>query len=396
VIRLEEAMASTAAGRDRHPRQRRKEETRTAQRPPDKGLPGARSKGQALVEFALITPLFLLLLLLAIDFGRVFFTYVEINNGAREAAAYAAANPTDLSGMLAKAQQETNVQGQAGQGAVSISATCQSPSGAAIDCGAASGGAGAGNTVTVTATEQFTFFTPFMDVFFGSSLNVSASSTAAVMVMAPGAGSAPGGCGTSPTAMFSTSVSNLTVTLDASLSSPTTGACAISGYNWDMGDGLNPYPPIVGLTTTYTFASAGSYSINLTVTNPAGESSHAIVVTVGTPTPSPSSTPTPTPTLKPTPTPAPTSPPPVCNLAPTFTYAFTGQGNGSKQHQMTFYGAYTGQPAPASWSWSYGDGNTGSGQTAANNYGSSGVRTVTLTVRNGSCSAVTSQLVSVP
>ena len=55
---------------------------------------GDRTRGQALVEFALILPLLLLLLLLAIDFGRVFFGWVALNNAARIAASEAGFNPS--------------------------------------------------------------------------------------------------------------------------------------------------------------------------------------------------------------------------------------------------------------------------------------------------------------
>jgi hypothetical protein len=52
----------------------------------------AHKRGQALVEFALVLPLLVVLLVMAIDFGRVFFGWVSINNAARVGAAYAAAN----------------------------------------------------------------------------------------------------------------------------------------------------------------------------------------------------------------------------------------------------------------------------------------------------------------
>jgi hypothetical protein len=51
-----------------------------------------RSRGQAMAEFALILPLLALLLVMAVDFGRVFYGWVSINNAARVGAAYAAAN----------------------------------------------------------------------------------------------------------------------------------------------------------------------------------------------------------------------------------------------------------------------------------------------------------------
>lgn len=49
-----------------------------------------QAAGQALVEFAIILPLLLLLLVLAIDFGRVFFGWVALNNAARIGADWAA------------------------------------------------------------------------------------------------------------------------------------------------------------------------------------------------------------------------------------------------------------------------------------------------------------------
>jgi len=51
------------------------------------------SRGQAMVEVALILPILVLLLLLAVDFGRVFFGWVAINNASRIAANEAAFHP---------------------------------------------------------------------------------------------------------------------------------------------------------------------------------------------------------------------------------------------------------------------------------------------------------------
>lgn len=43
-------------------------------------------KGQSLVEFALIVPVLILLLLGIIDFGRIFHAYLTIDHAGREAA----------------------------------------------------------------------------------------------------------------------------------------------------------------------------------------------------------------------------------------------------------------------------------------------------------------------
>ena len=51
------------------------------------------SRGQGLVEFALVLPVLLLVLLFAIDFGRLFSAVVTLNNAVRVGASYAAAHP---------------------------------------------------------------------------------------------------------------------------------------------------------------------------------------------------------------------------------------------------------------------------------------------------------------
>ena len=64
------------------------------QHPQITGIRTAQSRrGQAFVEFALVLPLLLVLLLGAIDFGRVFFGWVAVTNASRVAANYAATHP---------------------------------------------------------------------------------------------------------------------------------------------------------------------------------------------------------------------------------------------------------------------------------------------------------------
>ena len=54
-----------------------------------------RSRGQSLVELALILPVILLIVMFAVDFGRAFYSWVTITNATRVGANYAAANPND-------------------------------------------------------------------------------------------------------------------------------------------------------------------------------------------------------------------------------------------------------------------------------------------------------------
>ncbi|HSW41858.1 MAG TPA: TadE/TadG family type IV pilus assembly protein [Patescibacteria group bacterium] len=145
--------------------------------------------GQSLVEFALILPVLLLILLGAIDFGRLLFTSIAVHNAAREGTAYAVLNPTDMAGITLRAAQESNVQGQRGEGAMSVTVACRnSATQAAVPCSSVPV-AGLGSQVTVTVRRPFTFFTPAIGGMFpGFSLDASATG----FYLSPVAGVAPG------------------------------------------------------------------------------------------------------------------------------------------------------------------------------------------------------------
>ena len=50
-------------------------------------------KGQALVEFALLVPIFAILLFAIVDFGMGFYTWITVTNSAREGARVGAVHP---------------------------------------------------------------------------------------------------------------------------------------------------------------------------------------------------------------------------------------------------------------------------------------------------------------
>ena len=73
------------------------------------GRGSLRERGQAIVEFTLILPVFLLLTLGIVDATRMFNAYIALTNGVREAALYASAgtnytkwclDPADAAGKL--------------------------------------------------------------------------------------------------------------------------------------------------------------------------------------------------------------------------------------------------------------------------------------------------------
>ena len=68
-------------------------------------------RGQALVELAMITPILIILMLGVIDYGRVYFAYVSVTNGARIGADYAstdAAAAADTAAIKAAALTDTS------------------------------------------------------------------------------------------------------------------------------------------------------------------------------------------------------------------------------------------------------------------------------------------------
>jgi Flp pilus assembly protein TadG len=68
----------------------------------------ARSRGQGLVEFALVFPIFLLVLVALFDLGRAVFAYNTLTNAAREGARLAIVNQ-DLNSIKARAKSQTAI-----------------------------------------------------------------------------------------------------------------------------------------------------------------------------------------------------------------------------------------------------------------------------------------------
>lgn len=152
--------------------------------------------------------------------------------------------------------------------------------------------------------------------------------------------------GSPPVADFTFSVSGYRVNfIDRSTGTPTS-------YNWQFGDGTSD----TAANPVHTYGAAGSYTVQLTVTNANGSNSKAYVVTVPSP--------------------------PVAD----FTFSRSGT-------QVTFTDLSTG--SPTGWSWDFGDGNFSSVQNPVHNY-ASGTYTVKLIATNPGGSTATSKTVTVP
>ena len=68
--------------------------------PGRRGADGRRTRGQTLVEFALVLPIFLVILMSLLDFGRVIYAQHTINQDAREAARVGAVSADTLTSTL--------------------------------------------------------------------------------------------------------------------------------------------------------------------------------------------------------------------------------------------------------------------------------------------------------
>jgi len=272
-----------------------------------------RSRGQSLVEFALILPVFMLFFAAVLDLGRIAAAQIAVSNAAREGVFQAAQTPTDFNpAQPCPADGKTNVIycriTLESSGGVSIAPTDVSVSCNPIDCST-----GIGNTVTVQVTGHFRLFTPLMAVFFGGNQNVTftGSSTAnretlpvsGVATPAPTATATPTPTPTAtpvgptptpaptatptptpvtcvlPSAGFTyTTTSNhagdptkAPVTLSVTDTS-TSVSCGITSWLWTWGDGTTSLGQVPG---THKYVSpnsngSGYYLVTLKVTNAAG------------------------------------------------------------------------------------------------------------------------------
>jgi len=59
-----------------------------------------KNRGQSLIEFALIIPILLGIILITIDLGRAVYYYSVLYNAAREGARYGIIYPSDTSGII--------------------------------------------------------------------------------------------------------------------------------------------------------------------------------------------------------------------------------------------------------------------------------------------------------
>jgi Flp pilus assembly protein TadG len=150
----------------------------------------SRSRGQSIVELALILPVLMLLVASTLDLGRMFYSQVTITNAAREGAYEAAYQPTSFvsNGNCDKTTNRvmcrvlSEAKGSFVQVAkADVSLACSPSCAKAID-----------NTVTVTVLGHFKLLTPIMAPFLGGSdVVLTSTATAQIVTDPPLVGAAP-------------------------------------------------------------------------------------------------------------------------------------------------------------------------------------------------------------
>src|SRR5687768_5746312 len=125
---------------------------------------GRRRQGQSLVELGVALPFVLLLMLGTLDLGRMFFDYIELRNGVREAAAYGSRNPTDTAGIKSRVTSHGDFAAGATVSEPAFTGSCTT--------------VGATGAVTVAATRTFVpITTSFLDDWGLGSVNLAADAT---------------------------------------------------------------------------------------------------------------------------------------------------------------------------------------------------------------------------
>jgi Flp pilus assembly protein TadG len=115
-------------------------------------------RGQDLAEYALILPIFLLVIMSIFDMGRAVYYYSALQNSVREGARYGIIYPEDITGIETVVRQKA-----VGLDVNDLAITTSYPS---------------DDTIQVRATFQFQIVTPIIGALFGTNeLTFSGQST---------------------------------------------------------------------------------------------------------------------------------------------------------------------------------------------------------------------------
>jgi len=153
----------------------------------DTGTEARERRGQGLVEFALILPILLLVLIGILEFARILFIYVNVSNAAREGARYGVVHPTDLGGIR---NQVTERLALVGDDVLPVVSYDHGPGTTGFTDGRA---AAAGDRVRVRIEYTIDAMTPIMRPFMPEGLDLDTESRRTIQYVSSGPTSTPAG-----------------------------------------------------------------------------------------------------------------------------------------------------------------------------------------------------------
>ncbi|HVE94373.1 MAG TPA: TadE/TadG family type IV pilus assembly protein [Acidimicrobiales bacterium] len=124
-------------------------------------------RGTALIEFALVLPLLVILVFGTIDGARIFATWNRVKNAAHEGAAFAQFFPTQQSAVGTACAAPNNITDRAKAEGTDLTITVSPAVTPACQTMGPSAPVQPGGMVTVTATVPFSFITPLAGVLWG-------------------------------------------------------------------------------------------------------------------------------------------------------------------------------------------------------------------------------------
>lgn len=324
----------------------------------------ARPRGQSLVEFSLLLPVLILLLLTAIDLGRLMYSQITITNAAKEGALVASQGGSFQSGQACSTSNSVmcGVLTEALGGFVEVDQARVDLTPAVCDKNAQYPSSGSPPNVAISVEAPFRVATPIIGDIVGSNLILRATAEAQCLVVPQVTyPSIP-----APVAVFTADRTSgpapLTVNVDGSGSS--SAGATITNYAWSFGASGN------SALASNTYAASGVYTITLTVTDSRGKTDSSLpqTITVGGGGPS----------------------------CPTVAFTATDTSNRGNPHRMRLSGTLTpSSPGAVAWAWVSGS-ITATGQSPQFNFPSSGPQTVSVTATQGSCTVSATQSVTAP
>ena len=317
------------------------------------GTKRQRTRGQSLVEFAIVLPIILFLTLIALDFGRVYLGWINLQSMSRIAANLAANNPTAWSNgdtaVLAKYQNQIRNDAAATNCDLPrVGGVTTAPAPVFADTTGNGSTEDIGDTARVALSCTFNVITPGISNILGGTVTVSASSVFPVKTGMTDPGAGGGLPGVAPNAAFSGNgtfaPSSLSGVVPFTVIFRDTSGGNPTGWLWVFNDGspnsIAQDPP------AHTFILPGTYVVTMTATNSYGTSTESMGVTV---------------------------------LAPSTVDFTSTTASGNTPLTVTFTDASTAGGTAYAWTFGSGEGS-GTGATASHTYNTAGTYTVTHTV----------------